>query len=214
MCRACQLACVVNKLTPYVLPALGLVLVSCEDGFSGGSTSYDPLETAGGLQTGPRVVEGGFRPGEFVRVAVPNSGFFKERPEGEASAEKLLDVDTQLKVISDDGSWVKVEMDTGEVGYVSTVQVLGENESVVMPGLDGGAELYPPTGEIIPLEDPNLPGEELVVPPTIDPDAPVDEPILPDNNPSDDEEGVTPELPDPITPEQLKEAEGDSSTAE
>lgn len=148
------------------------------------------------------MIDTGYRAGEFVTAVMDNTGFYKERPEGEANADKLLKANTSMKVISDDGSFVKVELDTGEVGYVSTVQVMGENEgSNLPPGSE--VQVWPPVdGGPIPVADPSEADPDVpLVPTDIDPDAPIDEPILPDITPTDDPAVDIPPLPDPVDDE-------------
>lgn len=197
------------KSRVFFLPAFGLLFAACE---TGGpiSTSFDPLDAAGGFGNQTNVVDTGFRPGEFITSVMDNTGFYKKRPDGNANADKLLPANTPMKVISDDGSFVKVELDSGELGYVSTVQVMGQNEAAA------GSEyqVWPPVEGTIPLEapgdvDPDVP----VVPTDVDPDAV--EPILPDVNPGAEEPAVDlPPLPEPVeedVPSGDDEAAGDDA---
>jgi hypothetical protein len=186
-----------NARVPCI-SALGLLLVGCETGGPINS-SFDPLDAAGGYGTQANVINTGYRAGEFVTAVMDNTGFYKERPDGEANADKLLKANTSMKVISDDGSFVKVELDTGELGYVSTVQVMGENEgSNLPPGSE--VQVWPPVdGGPIPVADPSEADPDVpLVPTDIDPDAPIDEPILPDVAPEDDPAVDIPPLPDPV----------------
>ena len=100
-------------------------VVSC-DTMSGpiSSGSFDPL-TPPGSNTGPEVIEptSGIVPGQIAVVALDNAGFFKRKPTGEGDPDKLLRAGTQVKVVSTDGSYVKVELDSGEVGFVPAVMI-------------------------------------------------------------------------------------------
>lgn len=193
------------------LPALALVLAACE---SGGpiNSSFDPLDAAGGFGARTNVVDTGYRPGEFVTSVMDNTGFFKSRPSGDADADKLLPSNTPMKVISDDGSFVKVELDSGEVGYVSTIQVMGGDEGSAAPLSGSEVQVWPPPVEgTIPLDatgpvDPDAP----VVPVDVDPDAPAEEPVLPDEIPAPGDGVAVPPLPDPPADE---EAAGDDAAA-
>lgn len=180
------------------IPALGLLLVGCEPGAPINS-SFDPLDAAGGFGAQTNVIDTGYRAGEFVTAVMDNTGFYKSRPDGEANADKLLKANTSMKVISDDGSFVKVELDTGELGYVSTVQVMGENEGANLPP-GSEVQVWPPVdGGPIPVVDPSEADPNVpVVPTDIDPDAPINEPILPDITPEDDPAVEIPPLPDPV----------------
>ncbi len=192
------------------LPALGLILAGCETGGPINS-SFDPLDAAGGFGAPTNIVDTGYRPGEFVTSVMDNTGFFKTRPEGDANADKLLPANTPMKVISDDGSFVKVELDSGELGWVSTVQVMGENETLGLSG-DGGSEVqvWPPVEGDIPIDvpaeaDPDVP----VMPTDIDPDAPVSEPILPDEVPENDPAVELPPLPGAADEAPAEDGSGD-----
>ncbi|BCX47614.1 hypothetical protein HAHE_15220 [Haloferula helveola] len=194
------------------LPVLGLMLAACEQG-GPISSGYDPLDTAGGGGSSARVVDSGYRPGEFIKASMDSTGFFKKRPDGDANADKLLKAGTPMKVIMDDGSFVKVELDSGELGYVSTVQVMGENEAAMTPYGDGEVQVWPPppSDGIIPLDqieegDPDVP----VVPTEIDPDAPADVPLLP-SEPATDGAPEVPPLPEPPP---VDAGEDDSAAAE
>lgn len=189
------------------LPALGLILASCETGGPINS-GFDPLNAAGGAGAQTNVVSTDYQTGEFVIASMSNTGFFKRRPEGDAVADKLLDANTPMKVIKDEGSFIKVELDSGEVGYVNTVQVIHEGQAAAYPG-GSEVQVYPPlegTGTI-PL-DPVEPGmdDAPMVPTDIDPDAPVEEVELPDALPEDGV--VEPELPPlPDAEEEMEEVE-------
>ena len=94
-----------------------------------------------------------------------------------------------MKVVSADDSYVRVELDSGEVGWVPTVMVEDPNAAQTDSGAPfdamnpGEIQVYPPPGGI----DGNLPPvppAELplggAIPTVIDPEAPVpDEPVPP-----------------------------------
>ena len=86
-------------------------MVSC-DTLSGpiSSGSFDPL-TPPGSDTGPEVIEPtrGILPGQIAVVALDNAGFFNRKPTGEGDPDKLLRSGTQVKVVSTEGSYLKVE---------------------------------------------------------------------------------------------------------
>ena len=196
------------------LSALALALSSCGGGGSFNGGGYDPLNAAGGGGSGVGVVDTGFRPGSFVKTSMDNAAFFKNKPDGNANADKTLPANTPMKVISTAGSYVKVELDSGEVGWVLDVQLIdqGGPQGPVDPALDGAVQVWPPaTGGYPPIADPNAP----VIPEEIDPDAP--EPVMPEIPPLPDDAptpglGAEPELPSgpvDVTPEK-PEAEGDA----
>ena len=67
----------------------------------------------------------GFSAGQFVRACVDNTAFYLKRPKGDADADKLLRRGASMKVISASGDYLKVELDSGEVGFVPPVMVEG-----------------------------------------------------------------------------------------
>lgn len=188
------------KTSILLLPVVCLGMVSCETGGPYNSGGFDPLDPAGGGGASVAIANAGYRPGEFVRSVSPNTAFFKNKPSGDATADKLLPADTMMKVITDDGSFVKVELDSGELGFVPSVMVMGKDAQT--SDYSGSEyQVYPPIEGVVPLEpetpvDPDVP----VVPPVIDPDAPAELPPLPDDAPTPGL-GAEPALPDPTTPE-------------
>lgn len=139
------------KLTRYCLPFVSVLVVACGNGgYSGGS---NPLDTAGGRGAEANLVESGFRPGEFVEAAMANTAFFRNKPAGEAEADSLLAIGTPMKVIAIDGSYVKVERDSGEVGYVPEIMLAKEGQSLMPEDI---GPVQPVDGEepveIIPLD--------------------------------------------------------------
>ncbi len=90
------------------------------------TSDYNPLDgpnaprlrNQGFQPTGPT-----FKPGEWVETAMPNSTFFFKIPRGNATADQVLSKGLPLKVISTKGSYVKVELEGGSVGYVPAIMV-------------------------------------------------------------------------------------------
>ncbi|RYD24982.1 MAG: hypothetical protein EOP87_25215 [Verrucomicrobiaceae bacterium] len=145
------------------------------------SGSFDPLAPAGGaVRTGAGTVSS-FKAGQFVHATIDNTAFFIKRPKGDADADKLLTRGTEMKVISSDSSYVKVELNSGEVGFVPGVMVHDPKATVAgVDGYSGDAVVYPPLppgdGIVEPL--PNMTPTDVPpggVPPIIpvDPSAPV-----------------------------------------
>lgn len=176
---------------------------------SGGD--FDPLGSPGGMMGGPTpsVVET-FRPGQYVRSSMNNTGFYRVRPRGDADADRLLQRNTRMRVVSVDPSYVRVELDTGEVGFVPSVMVEDPsatrvaddfgNEFQVFPAVEDSFDpTLPEAPEAMPVvgsepgaADLELPAppleDELVVPPVSiplpEPAAGSDDPVAP----ADDEE--------------------------
>ena len=117
-----------------------------------------------------------FKAGQFVRAAMDNTAFFKNRPKGEADADKLLPRGTSMKVISISDSYVKVELDSGEVGFVPAIMVEDPNTAVVPPPVNPNEiQVYPPLGgfgEPIPTVPAGEAPPEGAIPTVIDPEAP------------------------------------------
>jgi hypothetical protein len=193
----------VYLVVPSILSALGLV--SC-DTLSGpiSSGSFDPL-TPPGADSSPDVVEptGGVVPGQIAVIALDNAGFFNKKPTGEGDPDKLLRAGTQVKVVSTEGSYLKVELDSGEVGYVPAVMVddpsavPSPNEIQVYPAPPPGGGDVP----IIPLEpmdpgDPQAPASDSL-PSVIEPEEP---PATPDLPPVPDDPDAPDEDADPTPP--------------
>ncbi|MGD9418674.1 MAG: hypothetical protein Q7R22_007010 [Verrucomicrobiota bacterium JB025] len=149
------------------------------------SGSFDPLTPPGGQIGGSTAPEATFAAGEFARTSMDNSAFFINKPKGNAEADRLLGRGTSMKVISTSGSYVKVELDSGEVGYVPAVMLENPNASTLPVTQPGEFQVYPPIdgfGAVTPL-DPINPAELPpggAIPTVIDPDAPSTLPATPD----------------------------------
>lgn len=179
---------------PIVISALAVVLASCETGQLTTGGNFDPLTAPGSGRTTP-LAQTGLRPGSFVRTSIDNAAFFNKRPKGDADADRQLPANTEMKVISDDGSFVKVELNSGEVGYVPSVLVSDQNAAAVPTVSPDAIQVYPAIPGSLP---PGLPDAgSPTIPPVIDPDAPVipDVPLVP---PVD--EPVVPPVPAPLPP--------------
>lgn len=148
------------------------------------SGSFDPLRPPGGASTVSASTGVVFSAGQFVRAAIDNTAFFKTRPKGDMDADKLLVRGTSMKVISHSGSYVKVELDSGEIGFVPSVMLEDPNAAAGVPVTRPGEfQVYPPLGGIgqpLPLVAPSEKPPEGAIPTVIDPDAPpaVTEPFV------------------------------------
>ena len=138
---------------------------------------FDPLRPPGSVKpnTNPGVT---FTAGQFVRSTMDNTAFFKNRPKGDSDADKLLPRGTSMKVISQSDSYVKVELDSGEVGYVPSVMLENPNAAAVGPEVGphpGEILVYPPLNggnQPLPLVKPSEQPPDGAIPTVIDPDAP------------------------------------------
>lgn len=170
-----------------VIPALvAMGLTACETmnrPVIGGS--FDPLQAPGSGQPGATANVATFAAGQFVRAAMDNTAFFKARPKGDADADNLLLRGTSMKVISSADSYVKVELDSGEVGWVPSVML--EDPNVAAPAVDAFAapnpneyQVYPPVGGTMPPVNPAEAPPEGAIPTVIDPEAPAGPAPLPE----------------------------------
>jgi hypothetical protein len=145
------------------------------------SGDFDPLRPPGTQSESGAVATSSFKAGEFVSAAMDNTAFFKARPKGDADADKLLKTGTSMKVISESGSYVKVELDSGEVGFVPSVMLEGANATPINGyGSAGELQVVPPINEEFPAIEPGEqpPGE--AIPAVIDPEAPAaTDPVAP-----------------------------------
>ena len=177
------------------------------------SGGFDPL-SAPGSERGTSVNTGpAFSAGQFVRASIDNTAFFRVKPNGDADADKLLPRGTSMKVISNSGSYVKVELDSGDIGFVPAVMLENPNATPAAP-VPGTNEyqVYPPipgTGMGVPLPpvDPAGLPPEGAIPTVIDPEAPGSNTPVPPVTPTTDTFPTPPETKVPLPPseEDLKQ---------
>ena len=144
------------------------------------SSSFDPLAPPGSMQNSDSSFGPEFSPGQFASAAIDNTAFYGNKPTGDEEASKLLDRGTQMKIVEISTNHMKVELDSGEVGWVPSVMVSsGDSAAGEMIPVDGIYQVYPPLpygGPVEPLpiiDSGGLPPEDAL-PVIIDPDAPVD----------------------------------------
>lgn len=201
-------------LCPLVAVALGLI--ACESMNSPvSSSSFNPLRPPGTtIQPASTSFGPDMSPGQFVTASIPNTAFFKDRPKGSEDATKLIPIGTEMKIISLDSDYVKVELDNGEVGYVPAVMVSTPDitsTQEVLP-LDGAYQVYPPLPgggpiEPLPMIDPGGLPPDGAIPAIIDPDALVtDSPLTIDPIPEMKVEEPVKEL-DPVAEAVRKKVE-------
>lgn len=156
------------------------------------SSTFDPLNAAGGVGGASQSSSmSTLNPGEFVEALTDKTALFNSRPSANDTASRLLSRGTTMKVISDDGSYAKVELDDGTVGFVPSIQLgNGAGSMVADPTQGSEVQVWPPV-DTIPLpagEGQTAPGEAMdgapTLPPVIEPDAPAELPPLPDDAPT------------------------------
>lgn len=154
---------------------------------------FDPLRPPGSNRNLSTNASPAFTAGQFVRASMDNTAFFKVRPNGNADADKLLKRDTSMKVISNGDSYVKVELDNGEVGFVPSVMLLDPNSTgPATSAILGENQPYPPlpadaNGGPLPIIDPAGLPPEGAIPAVIDPDAPTTSVPVPPPTPMRDQ---------------------------
>jgi len=163
-----------------------------------GDSGYDPLDgpgkTKAGSQPGSVKVTGPkYTPGQWIETAMPNSTFFRTLPKGNATADKVLPAGTPLKFIKTQSSFAKVELNSGDVGFVPAIMVAerrSPGEIPIVPGVPsytGSVSDLPPLPEStgIPADGVSLPSGiapppvDGSVPPIVSPDSAAPQPVTP-----------------------------------
>jgi len=144
---------------------------------------FNPLEQPGSNRRPTTTQSNGFFAGQFVQAAVDNTAFFKSNPDGSTNADKLLKQGTSMKVISSDTTNVKVELDSGEIGYVPSV-MLADPYATLQPSVPSPEYPALPTngntnGEPLPVIDPSEQPPINATPTIVDPSAPKNGTSLP-----------------------------------
>lgn len=190
---ACQLNKVMNAKFLLAAP-FAVAFTACDpSGATLDTSGIDPLRPpAGNVDTTDYGTA--LKPGEFVTAAINNTAFYKAKPKEDQEADKLLSQGTPMKIISLSGSYTKVELDSGEVGFVPTVMLsTGEDElspiegapdtpipiinldsEIPLPVLDPSTAPPVESGETPPVESGTLP-PVVPVPPNPTPEKPIAE---------------------------------------
>lgn len=155
---------------------LGLAACDTMNSSLNSSGDFDPLRPPGSNSASTTATGPLFTAGQFVRASMDNTAFFKSRPKGDGDADKLLPRGTSMKVVSTSGSYLKVELDSGEVGFVPAVMVEDPSAMPASTVMPGEYQVYPPlptgVGESLPVIDPAGLPPEGSIPTIIDPEAP------------------------------------------
>lgn len=175
-----------------------VALSSC--GEFGGSSSQgfdpgmNPLDSPGNrnyddaVEVGPK-----FTPGTWVVVTDSNAGFYDKLPRGNDQASYRLKTGTPLKVIGGQGSYVKIETEAGEIGFVPAIMVgtqpAATGEELPIVPIDPSAPTAPvdPLDTIDPVDPTPVPSDGFTAP----------EPEIP---PISVEDAPNPTNPTPIVP--------------
>ena len=173
------------KFSTFGIISVALTLAACGT-YSPANGSYgdfDPTQVPGsGMNRADTSYGPTITPGQFVTANIPNTAFYKAKPKGNEDADKLLSLGSNMKIVSNDGSYVKVELDSGEVGWVPSVMVSSSTTDLVP--IDGAYQVYPPLPEggalePLPTLDANGQPPGGSIPTIIDPNAPIPAPGAP-----------------------------------
>lgn len=200
------------KCLPAVTAGVVFGLAACDTMTRPLSSSgdFDPLRPPGSTTTMVSTQGPAFSAGQMVRSSMDNTAFFKTKPKGDSDADKLLKQNTSMKVIFTSGSYVKVELDSGEIGFVPTLMVEDPSAAPQIPVTGPGTyQVYPPlpsggVSEPLPPLDPAGLPPEGAIPTIIDPEAPVKVVPLPPVTPTNDTFPTPAEAPDPTPPIEPK----------
>lgn len=163
----------------------------------------NPLDSPGSDTTSPSTVEVGpkYEPGSFVVVTDGNAGLYRRTPRGAEQPDQRLMLGTPLKVVGSSGSYLKVETEGGDIGFVPAIMV-GDRAPTPAARSTGSPSMGSAPESIEPIESIN-PNDLTPLPPAPGPDflAPAPEPEVP---PISVEEALPPRVapgtapPDPL----------------
>jgi hypothetical protein len=121
---------------------MGALISSCGGLAPSGDydSSTDPLDSPGS-QRRAEAVNGGprYAPGSYVEVTDANAGLYRRFPKGDMQPSTKLVPGTQLKVLSEKGSYVRVETESGQIGYVPAIMVRDRMADSTLVPLEGTA---------------------------------------------------------------------------
>ncbi len=183
-----------------LMGAMAVMVSSCgglatSQGSQNFDPSIDPLDSPGRRTT--KVTEPKYTPGSYLEVTDTNAVLYRRYPRGNVQPDQSLAMGTQLKVVGEQGSYVKVETEGGQIGFVPAIMVgtrLTGNELPLIP-IDPSGQ-----GPIDPIDPSGLtplpPGSPLGGDPGFvapDPEVP---PISVEEAPTPDSPPIVP--PDPV----------------
>ncbi|MCP4730348.1 MAG: SH3 domain-containing protein [Roseibacillus sp.] len=129
-------------IQPFLLGTMGALISSCGGLAPSGDydSSTDPLDSPGS-QRRAEAVNGGprYAPGSYVEVTDANAGLYRRFPKGDMQPSTKLVPGTQLKVLSEKGSYVRVETESGQIGYVPAIMVRDRMADSTLVPLEGTA---------------------------------------------------------------------------
>lgn len=143
-----------QNLAPF---AAAMLLVACADSSQNTRSFHglNPLSQPKGILPTTPTASSHFTGGQFVFISTPQSGFFKQLPTSDATADRLLPLDSSVKVLSQSDPFTQVELDNGEIGWILTSQLSPNTPTPALVPLPlsaptatkPGAEMIPSTIE-------------------------------------------------------------------
>lgn len=190
------------------LGGLALALVSCGSFKSmnqplSGTSGFDPLGAPGSGGNSPVIVaptSPSYTPGQWVETSMDNATFFLAVPQGNARANKVLPSGTPMKVVSNSGTYVRVELDSGQVGYVPEIMIAERRSPNEVPLNVSGVPL---PGTVPPPVDPGVTTDEGLAPPPEIPGTPPPIPSVVPPVPTVPDVAPPPEIPGITDPEVI-----------
>jgi hypothetical protein len=132
----------------YLLASFAIV--SCESMNQPISGDFNPLSQPGIIKKdAPISSSPQYNAGTFVVAASNSTGFFITKPKGNADAQELLTAGTSMRVIKNEGSYLKIELDNGKIGYVNSIMVSDKSAIGTLP-IKNAAQVYPLTDGVLP----------------------------------------------------------------
>ena len=100
--------------------------------------SIDPLDSPGSQRRGEASNDGPrYVPGSYVEVTDTNAGLYRRFPDEEVQPSLQLALGTQLKVLRERGSYLRVETASGQIGFVPAIMVSNSASSQGVVVSDG-----------------------------------------------------------------------------
>ena len=167
--------------TVSALVGASLLLCSCGDFLKsineplpGGGNALDPPGTYQGEVPVVEATGPAYAPGEWVETSVPQAALYLRRPRSGDQPAQTLPQGTPLKVVSTSGTYARVELESGVVGFVPAIMLTRKSaEAPLVP--EGAPDLLPPPSSLDLAPEPEVEPisveEAQGVPSLIDPEA-------------------------------------------
>ena len=132
---------------------------SCSDMNRPLDSSVNPLDSRGSRDAeGVDVSIPAYMPGQWLETTIPSTAFFYAIS-ATAQPDKILPVGTVLKVITTEGTYVQVELESGDVGYVPAIMVAQRPAAGQVPIVPLGPDGFVPDpvpGVVGPAPEPEV----------------------------------------------------------